>query len=106
MTIHTPATSSALLGGQGRRAGAELALWLGLPGLALLSSEARKRKLWLMMALPAMLAAILLCFGCGGGGAPASKADISAGAQTYNISVIAHSASASYSVPVRLQVVL
>lgn len=105
MTIHTPATSSALLGGQGRRAGAELALWLGLPGLALLSSETRKRKLWLMVALPA-LAAILLCFGCGGGGAPASKADISAGAQTYNISVIAHSASASYSVPVRLQVVL
>lgn len=106
MTIHTAATSSALLGGMGRRAGAELALWLGLPGLALLSGEARKRKLWLMMALPAMLAAILLCFGCGGGGAPASKADISAGAQTYNISVIAHSASASYSVPVRLQVVL
>jgi hypothetical protein len=80
-------------------------LWLGLPGLALLSGGNNKRNLRLVLSWAAVLATALLCFGCGGGGAPATKADLTTGGQSYNISVVAQSASASYSVPVRLQVI-
>lgn len=103
LTIYMPAQSAAMLPRFGRRAGSELALWLGLPGLALLGGGT-KRRWWLAIAAPAVLAAFLLCLGCGGGGASAATAAMMTRPQTYRINVVAQSASATYSIPVRLQV--
>lgn len=88
----------------GHRGGSVLALWLGLPGLTLLSSGGRKRKWKLAVCLPAALLAFVFCFGCGGGGASASNASVTTREQTYRIKLIAQSSSASYSVPVKLLV--
>ena len=76
------------------------ALWLGLPGLALIPAGNRKRKL--LLALLSVAAAFLVCVGCGGGPSPALAH--SSWARSYTINVTAQSSSASYSVPVTLHV--
>ena len=104
LTISVPPSSWARLPPFGRRTGSELALWLGLPGLALLSGGGAKRKSWLVVAAPAVLTAVVLCFGCGGGAAPPTNAAVTTRQQTYTVNVVAQSSSASYSVPVQLRV--
>ena len=104
LTISVPPSSWARLPAFGRRTGSELALWLGLPGLALLSGGGAKRKWWLFVAAPVVLAAVVLSFGCGGGGASPTNAAVTTRQQTYTVNVVAQSSSASYSVPVQLRV--
>lgn len=79
----------------------QFALFLGLPGLVLIPAAGRKRKLWIRLF--AAVAAFLACAGCGGAPTP-TLAHSSSRRQTYTINVTAQSPSASYSVPVTLQV--
>lgn len=88
----------------GRRTGSELALWLALPGLALLPGAREKRKRKLILGVAGM-AATLFCLGCGGGGgASASGTSTIVSGQTYTFRVTAQSPSATFSVPVRVRV--
>lgn len=101
LTVTLPPSPAARLRSLfGGRLGAELALWMGLPGLALLPAGLNRRKLLLALAAMALL---LLCLGCGGGSLVNAQAGNTATA--YDLTVTARSAAASYSVPVRLHVI-
>ena len=79
-----------------------LAMWLGWPGLALISAAGKRRRLVLGMAALVVLG---LCLGCGGGAAPGrDNIPATARGQTYTIRVTASSPSASYSVPLTVHV--
>lgn len=85
------------------RPAVQFALWLGLPGLALIPAAGEKRKrLLALLAVAAAFLLCLLCLGCGGGSRPALAH--ASYVHTYTINVTAQSPSASFSIPLKLHV--
>jgi hypothetical protein len=103
LTLAVNSRSAALLPPLPRRLGAQMAMWLCLPGLALIPAPGRRRKLWLALITAAGLTILLFSFGCGGVSAPGANAAMAQG-QSYSIKVTASSSSASFTVPVILRI--
>jgi hypothetical protein len=104
LTVSIPAQSANLRRSLRSGPGPELALWLGLPGLVLRPTSTRRRRL--ALATMAVFVVFLFCMGCGAGPAApgANRASTPASGQNYTLNVTAQSSSASFTVPVTLQV--